>query len=205
MRRRLRLPSRAPAPPSPSSESTPAEASIEPAGTPVKKAGQTIWSVPPSLRTRGLLRRTSAGCRANPHQGELHGLSRLGRENAAVRPLRLVSEPTRWLARVARSLQDVPTSEDQERPCLGYAPAGCHHGAGAGVLGLSARTLTRDPRWVILRACGVEAIWWPPGARLDERALLWVGCLLALPHVRLVVSVEPSGLVNSLAWSMSSR
>jgi len=141
----------------------------------------------------------------SPHQGELHGLSRLGRENAAVRPLRLVSEPTRWLARVARSLQDVPTSEDQERPCLGYAPAGCHHGAGAGVLGLSARTLTRDPRWVILRACGVEAIWWPPGARLDERAHLWVGCLLALPHVRLVVSVEPSGLVNSLAWSMSSR
>jgi len=44
-----------------------------------------------------------------------------------------------------------------------------------------------------------------PGVRLDERAHLWVGCPLALPHVRLVVSVEPSGLVISLARSMSSR
>jgi len=41
--------------------------------------------------------------------------------------------------------------------------------------------------------------------RLDEHAHLWVGCPLALPHVRLVVSVEPSGLVISLARSMSSR
>jgi hypothetical protein len=44
-----------------------------------------------------------------------------------------------------------------------------------------------------------------PEARLDYHAHLWVGYPLALPHVRLVVSVEPSGMTHSLACSMSSR
>ena len=67
-------------------------------------------------------------------------------------------------------------------------------------LNLDARGFVGHPQGMSCRGHMVA-----PGVRLDERAHLWVGCPLALPHVRLVVSVEPSGLANSLARSMSSR